>query len=188
MNGRFTAACTTPVADGAVVENDTPELRSERRTLLEMLFVEGNHTCPACEKTGDCDLQAQAYRLGLDVMRLPYQSPRREIDASHPEIFLDRNTCILCGLCVRASRLHDHKSVFGLEQRGIRTRIAVNAVNGLAGTTISPADEAVAVCPVACIVRKRTGFSVPIGERRFDRRPIGAEIEARRTAGDGGDA
>ena len=26
-----------------------------------MLFVEGNHFCPSCEKSGDCKLQATAY-------------------------------------------------------------------------------------------------------------------------------
>jgi [NiFe] hydrogenase diaphorase moiety small subunit len=25
-----------------------------------MLFVEGNHFCPSCEKSGDCKLQATA--------------------------------------------------------------------------------------------------------------------------------
>ena len=28
----------------------------------------------------------------------------RELDASHPEIFVDRNRCVLCGRCVRASQ------------------------------------------------------------------------------------
>ena len=26
-----------------------------------MLFVEGNHFCPGCEKSGNCQLQALAY-------------------------------------------------------------------------------------------------------------------------------
>ncbi len=48
-----------------VVESDTPELNDERRALTQMLFVEGNHFCPSCEKSGDCKLQATAYDLGM---------------------------------------------------------------------------------------------------------------------------
>lgn len=180
VNGRYAAACVTPVAASIVVENDTPELLAERRTIVEMLFVEGNHTCPSCEKSGDCDLQALAYRFGLHAMELPYQWPRRDIDAGHPDVFLDRNTCILCGLCVRASRSADRKSVFGFEHRGAQTRIAVNAPAGLGATDVAPGDRAVSACPVAALVVKRTGYQTPYGKRRFDEQPIGADIESKR--------
>ncbi|MEI2622911.1 MAG: hypothetical protein V9G23_02630 [Giesbergeria sp.] len=40
-----------------------------------MLFVEGNHFCPGCEKSGDCLLQATAYALGMTGMR--YDDVRR---------------------------------------------------------------------------------------------------------------
>lgn len=180
VNDRYAAACVTPVAAAMVVENDTPELLAERRTLVEMMFVEGNHTCPACEKSGDCDLQAMAYRLGLEAMQLPYQWPQRDIDATHPQIFLDRNTCILCGLCIRASRFADGKSVFGYENRGAHTRVAVNAPAGLGSTDIEPVDRAASVCPVGAIVVKHTGYHTPYGKRRFDEQPIGSDIEGKR--------
>jgi [NiFe] hydrogenase diaphorase moiety small subunit len=180
VNGRYAAACVTPVTPAIAVENDTPELRAERSTIVEMLFVEGNHPCPFCEKSGNCDLQAMAYRFGLSATELTYQFPNRDIDATHPEIFLDRNTCILCGLCIRASRSADGKAVFGFENRGARTQLTVNSPDGLAGTDIATADRAAAVCPVGCIVVKGTGYETPYGERPYDRQPIGADIEAQR--------
>jgi len=36
-------------------------------------------------------------------------------------------------------------------------------------------DKAIEVCPVGVIIRKRVGFAVPIGARRFDARPISAQ-------------
>jgi [NiFe] hydrogenase diaphorase moiety small subunit len=33
----------------------------------------------------------------------------------------------------------------------------------------------VEVCPVGVILKKRVGFAVPIGERRYDVRPISAQ-------------
>src|ERR1700688_693027 len=48
INGRPHAACVTPATHGMVVENDTPQLTADRRVVIEMLFVEGNHTCAYC--------------------------------------------------------------------------------------------------------------------------------------------
>jgi hypothetical protein len=42
--------------------------------------------------------------------------------------------------------------------------------------------QAAAACPVGCIVVKRTGYERPYGERLFDARPIGSEIESKRNA------
>jgi len=67
--------------------------------------------------------------------------------------------------------------VFGFEGRGTQKRIAVNAPNGLAGTDVDTADEAVAACPVGCILPKRQANRVPIGLRAYDRAPIGSHIE-----------
>lgn len=180
INGRHGSTCNTQAAPGMLIENDTPELTADRRTLVELLFIEGNHFCPACEKSGNCELQAMAYRLGLDAPRLPYQWVPREMDASHPEIYLDRDRCILCCRCVRASRTEDGKAVFGLEGRGIHLRIAVDAADGLAETDLQSTDKAAEVCPVGCIVRKGEAFHVPYGKRTFDQQPIGADIEANR--------
>ncbi len=91
VNGRPQAACTQPAAPGIIVENDTEKLKNIRSKIIEMLFVEGNHFCMFCEKSGNCELQAMAYRFGITAMTLPYLYPDREIDASHPDIFLDRN-------------------------------------------------------------------------------------------------
>ncbi len=107
------------------MENDTAELNGHRKALLEMLFVEGNHFCMFCEKSGNCELQALAYRFGILAPRFELQFPRRDVDASHPDVMIDHNRCILCGRCVRASRDLDGKSVFGFVGRGARKRIAV---------------------------------------------------------------
>ncbi len=178
-NGRSVAACSQPVVEGMVVENDTEELRSWRKQLIEMLFVEGNHFCMICEKSGSCELQALGYRLGVTAPRYPFLWPRRDVDASHPDILLDRNRCILCARCERTSRDLDGKHVFGFVGRGIHKRLAVNALARLVDTDADVADQAIDACPVGAILRKNRAFRTPIGQRAFDERPIGAAIETR---------
>ncbi len=65
VNDRKMTACTMPATEGMVIENNTQELNSNRKALVQMLFVEGNHICPACEASGNCQLQAAAYYLSM---------------------------------------------------------------------------------------------------------------------------
>jgi [NiFe] hydrogenase diaphorase moiety small subunit len=173
IGNRFVSACTAAAAAGMEVENRSPELDQLRRTLLQMLFVEGNHFCPSCEKSGHCLLQATAYDLGMLSPHFDHFYPDRPVDASHPEVLLDFNRCILCELCVRASRDVDGKSVFALSGRGIKSQLVVNSQSDrLADTNFSVDDRAASICPVGVILRKRVGFAVPIGRRPYDAAPV----------------
>lgn len=180
--GRSVSSCTQPASPGLAVENETPHLTKLRRDLVEMLMHEGNHLCPICEASGNCELQAMAYRLDMTApTKFPYLEPCRNIDASHPDIALDTNRCISCGRCIRASQDVDGKGIFGYVGRGIHRRVAVNGTD-LAHTEAGRADFAISaeVCPVGCILRKREGFATPIGEREFDHGLIGHEIEEKK--------
>jgi [NiFe] hydrogenase diaphorase moiety small subunit len=179
VNGRAQSACTEPVAPGIVVENSTDAIMAIRKQIIEMLFVEGNHFCMSCEKSGNCELQALAYRFGILATIFPYQFPERKVDASHPDILIDRNRCILCGRCVRASRDLDRKNVFQFVDRGPHRKVEVNSQAYLADTDIAVEDKAVDLCPVGAILRKRVGFKIPIGERLYDHQPIGSDIEGK---------
>jgi [NiFe] hydrogenase diaphorase moiety small subunit len=186
VDGRFGAACTTRAADGQVVENRTPALDAQRRLLLQMLFVEGNHFCPACEKSGQCLLQATAYEMGMHGPHFEEFYPQRPVDASHPEMWLDLNRCILCKLCVRASHEKDGKDVFAIGGHGIGVHLIVNAESGRLGDSALAVDDfAAQVCPVGAILPKRRGFVVPIGQRRFDLAPVSSMAPASLTDTDG---
>ncbi|MGA9395447.1 MAG: 2Fe-2S iron-sulfur cluster-binding protein [Azonexus sp.] len=178
VNGRQTASCTMRAMAGMVVESDTEEINAERLALTQMLFVEGNHFCPSCEQSGNCQLQATAYHLGMMSPHYDHFFPNRPVDASHPEVLLEFNRCILCSLCVRASRDVDGKNVFALSGRGIKTHLIVNARSGQLGDTdFMLDDKAAQVCPVGVILKKRRGFAVPIGERTYDKAPISETTE-----------
>ena len=177
-NGRAVAACTHPVSADMVVESDVEDLNAHRKVLLEMLFVEGNHFCMSCEKSGNCELQALGYRFAISAPRFELQFPVRKVDASHPDILIDHNRCILCARCVRASRDLDKKEVFGFVGRGPHKRIAVSSGARLRDTDADVTDQALDACPVGALLRKREGFVVPVGRRLYDTTPIGGVPQA----------
>ncbi|MEE9494655.1 MAG: 2Fe-2S iron-sulfur cluster-binding protein [Gammaproteobacteria bacterium] len=179
VDGRQQTACTLPASENMDVDNSSDAIVTLRRNLLQMLFVEGNHICPACEKSGDCKLQAVAYDTGMLSPHFTHFFPRRSIDASHPEIIFYFNRCILCGLCERASRDIDGKDVFLISGRGINSKLVFNSESGKLGdSTLSASDKAVSVCPVGAILPKNRGYEIPIGERRYDRKPISVDKDA----------
>lgn len=184
VGGRAVSACTMPASAGMEVANDTPDLKEVRKSITQMLFVEGNHLCPSCEKSGDCTLQAVAYHLDMLDGHYPPFFQRREVDASHSSLVIDRDRCILCELCVRASREVDGKDVFAIAGRGTDRHLIVNSPSGKLGDSdIAVDDLAAHICPVGAILIKDDAYQVPIGRRTFDLHSV-AETDLGKNTGE----
>jgi len=177
LDGKFVSSCTHPATKNSQITSNTKEIIEQRKSLLQMLFVEGNHICPACEKSGNCQLQALAYKNEMLTSHYNQFFPDRVIDASHPDAIIDFNRCILCELCVRASRDIDKKKVFSIDKRGINAKLIINSPSGkLKDSEFTINDMAAQICPVGAILPKHKGYEIPIGKRRYDKHPIG-ELE-----------
>lgn len=176
VNGKIQSGCTTEVSYGMKIENESPELVDLRRGLVEMLFVEGNHMCPSCEKSGNCELQAIAYRYRMSVPRFPFSFPHRKVEAKLPHLLLEHNRCIQCLRCVRGVKAKDGHDIFGFIRRGHNIRITVDTTDP-DSLSESTAQKAMDICPVGALIKKGTAFRVPIGERKYDKNPIGSDIE-----------
>ncbi|CAN5593266.1 bidirectional hydrogenase complex protein HoxU [soil metagenome] len=168
VDGRVVAACCVEVTDGMRVEVDEPETTDMRAALVEMLFSEGNHNCPSCEKSGRCTLQAVGYEVGVTVSRFPYQFPKREPDHASDRIWLERDRCIFCQRCVEFIRDRGSgRKIFSISGRGTNSRIEIDAelANAMPPEQIH---EAVAICPVGTILEKQVGYDDPIEARRYE--------------------
>ena len=173
VNGRICTACTYPAAEGQEVLSETKELNEQREQMTQMLFIEGNHFCPSCEKSGNCQLQAVAYHLNMLDNHFPHFYPKREMDASHPNLLIDHDRCIFCTLCVRASQEQDGKDVFAISGRGINQQLIINSKSGkLKDSDIDVNDSAAHICPTGAILVKGTAYRTPIGKRTYDDREI----------------
>jgi len=120
---KLVPACITPVQEGMQVHTATPRLQDIRRTVIELLFTEGNHVCAICVANGHCELQNLAVEVGMDHSRLPYRFPDRHVDLSHPLFGLDHNRCVLCTRCVRVCDEVEGAHVWDVGWRGEHCRI-----------------------------------------------------------------
>ena len=114
VNNKTTTSCTTKVYEGMEVEINTPELINTRKAIIEMLFAEGNHFCPSCEKSGNCDMQNLAYDMGITVTRFPHVYSNKAVDFNSDRMIMESNRCILCKRCVANIQTKDGKDVFSL--------------------------------------------------------------------------
>lgn len=175
INGRFMTACTSEVREGMVIENNSPEIDELRKIIIETIFVSGNHYCPACEKSGNCMLQALGYKYRIMIPRFKFEFEEREIDAKSPKLIIERNRCILCRRCIRSVQNHDGKNYFAIENRGHKSRIIIDHELALKMTD-EEAKLAMENCPVGSLIKKETGWVQPIGARKYDNVPIDEQI------------
>ena len=126
INGKFAPACTEKVAEGLSVEVNSEELIDTRKALVEMMFAEGNHICPACEKSGHCDLQHMGYELGVSSTRFQHLFKDRIIDFNPSRMVLEHNRCIKCMRCVVDVKTIDGKKVFNYHNRGNETFVGID--------------------------------------------------------------
>jgi bidirectional [NiFe] hydrogenase diaphorase subunit len=175
-SGKLQPACLTPVAEGMVVHTDTPRLQDYRRTVIEMLFTEGNHVCAICVANGHCELQDRAVEVGMDHSRLPYRHPDRPVDLSHPLFGLDHNRCILCTRCVRVCDEVEGAHVWDVGWRGEHCRI-IAGLNEPRGAVDACTDcgKCVQVCPTGALFDKAD----TTGEKHADPGRLGALVRAR---------
>ena len=175
-SAKLQPACLTPVAEGMVVRTDTPRLRDYRRTVIEMLFTEGNHVCAICVANGHCELQDRAVEVGMDHSRLPYRHPDRPVDLSHPLFGLDHNRCILCTRCVRVCDEVEGAHVWDVGWRGEHCRI-IAGLNEPWGAVDACTDcgKCVQVCPTGALFDKAD----TTGEKHADPGRLGALVRAR---------
>jgi [NiFe] hydrogenase diaphorase moiety small subunit len=171
INGKFGPACTERVHDGLTIEINTPELLDIRKAVVEMMFAEGNHVCPGCEKSGSCDLQHMGYELGVATARFPHLFKDRLIDFKPKRMIMEHNRCIKCRRCVEEVVTDAGKRVFMYLNRGNETVVGIDYEQE-AQLSAEQALAAMNLCPTGAIIVRGTSLSRPFGDRVFDQQSV----------------
>jgi len=167
VNGKSTTSCSTKVYEGMEVEINTPELIDTRKAIIEMLYAEGNHFCPSCEKSGNCDMQNLGYDMGITVSRFPHVYSNKVVDFNSDRMIMESNRCILCKRCVEEVKTKDGKDVFSFVKRGVKTLVHIDyEQEGLLSD--AEALRAMNLCPVGAILIKGMIYKEPFGARKYD--------------------
>lgn len=153
--GTLQTACTTPIAEGMVVNTESEEACETRKFVLEMLLTDHPNDCMTCEVNGDCELQDLAYEYDVSWPEHGGSRHSYEIDTdSNPFVFIDRNKCILCGRCIRACNEIQNRDVWNFAQRGFKTKLVAGADQLMLDANCESCGQCVAYCPVGALYDK----------------------------------
>jgi bidirectional [NiFe] hydrogenase diaphorase subunit len=149
-------ACTTPAADGMVVNTRGAKALRLARTALELLLASHPVDCAHCLKNGSCELQiiAKHLRVKLNTKRFRKILPELPIDSSSPLFIYDPNKCVLCGRCVWVCQEKLGKGTIGFAYRGFRRMVTTFGDEPMGKSRCQDCSECVAVCPVGALVFK----------------------------------
>jgi formate dehydrogenase major subunit len=151
-------ACTYPVSEGIMVETASPRAVEMRKFVLQMLFSERNHYCMFCEMSGDCELQSQAYRHGLDHWTYPTPYPKYPVDGTRKYFIMDHNRCILCRRCIRACNDIVGNHTLGLKLRGSNTMVCADIDAPFGESTCISCGTCLQVCPTGALVDRKSAY------------------------------
>jgi NADH-quinone oxidoreductase subunit G len=128
---KLQTACTTPIAEGMVVQTETPEIAQARKATVELLL--GNHPldCPVCDAGGECELQDMTFKYGAPTSQYVEIKQHREEQQWSPVVYFDRPRCILCYRCVRMCGEGMDVWALGVQNRGVSSVIAPNGQDHL---------------------------------------------------------
>jgi len=164
---KLQTACTTPVAEGMVVQTETPEIAQARKATLQLLL--GNHPldCPVCDAGGECELQDMTFKYGAAESFYAEPKNHREEQKWSPVVYFDRPRCILCYRCVRMCGEGMDVFALGIQNRGSSSVIAPNVPAQMSPDDLAHVDcEQCGMCIDACPVGALTS-----GTYRYKTRP-----------------
>jgi NADH-quinone oxidoreductase subunit G len=145
---KMQTACTTPIAEGMVVQSESEKVIQARKSTLEMLLANHPLDCPVCDAGGECELQDMTYKYGAGESKFIDIKSHRDEQQWSPVVFYDRPRCILCYRCVRVCGEGMDVWALGIQNRGQGSVIAPNQGNSL---DCEECGMCIDICPVGAL-------------------------------------
>ncbi len=145
-------ACITKCEEGMTVRSHNPRVMNARRTVMEFILSDHPKDCLICPKSGHCDLQDMANRLG--IREIPGQdiaemSTYRK-DTS-PSIIRDLDKCIMCRRCEMMCNEVQTVGALSAVNRGFMAVVAPAFEQNLEYSPCTYCGQCVAVCPTGAL-------------------------------------
>jgi len=145
-------SCSTKATEGMVVRTNSMRVINARRTVMEFILSDHPKDCLTCSKSGHCDLQDMAVKLG--VREIPNEEISEmstyRLDTS-PSIVRNLDKCIMCRRCETMCNEVQTVGALSAINRGFEAAVATAFEMNLEASTCTYCGQCVAVCPTAAL-------------------------------------
>ena len=152
VDGRKNLApsCATRCENGMNVHTNTIRVLNARKTVLELMLSDHPSDCLVCAKSGNCELQSVAIKLG--IRELPFEGEKTEfrVDLS-PSIRREATKCIYCRRCEMMCNDVQTVGALGAVNRGFSSVVMPAFDQSLQDSECTFCGQCVAVCPVGAL-------------------------------------
>lgn len=143
-------ACVTECMEGMVVHTNNARVINARKTVVELILSDHPNDCLQCAKSGDCELQALAQRLGIREIPFKGEQSTYKHDATL-SIERDMNKCIMCRRCETMCNKIQSVGALSAINRGFPAVVSPAFEQSLGDTNCVNCGQCVQVCPVGAL-------------------------------------
>lgn len=143
-------ACCTAVDEGMVCNTNSVRVINARRTVMELILSDHPAECLTCAKSGECELQDMAHRLGIRELHYTGEQSTYRMDDS-PAIIRDPNKCIMCRRCEMMCNEIQTVGVLTAVQRGFKSVVTPAFQHDLMHSECTFCGQCLAVCPTGAL-------------------------------------
>ncbi|PKP11009.1 MAG: NADH:ubiquinone oxidoreductase [Bacteroidetes bacterium HGW-Bacteroidetes-4] len=143
-------ACCTDAHTDMVIKTNTMRVLNARRTVLELILSDHPADCLICAKSGNCELQDMAHKLGVREIHYKGEMSTYKPDKS-PSIIRDMDKCIMCRRCeMMCNQVQTVGALWGIN-RGFEAVVSPAFEMDLEKSTCTYCGQCVAVCPTGAL-------------------------------------
>jgi NADH-quinone oxidoreductase subunit G len=147
-------ACSTPPEKGMKIKTNTQEIRDMRKIIVELLLANEGHDCTTCVKSGKCQLQSLAKKVGIKEIRFKKSANPQPKDESTHALVRDPDKCVLCGDCVRMCSETQGIGAIDFVNRGSKSAVIPCFGKELNSVECVYCGQCARVCPTGAITPK----------------------------------
>ena len=145
-------SCSTKCEEGMVVKTHTTRVLNARRTVMEFIISDHPKDCLVCAKSGNCELQDMAHRLGIrEIPGAEYAAVSTYKPDTSPSIKRNLDKCIMCRRCETMCNVVQTVGALSAVNRGFMATVAPAFEQNLEHSTCTYCGQCVAVCPTGAL-------------------------------------